>query len=230
MSIGRRKGICRSIGSIGTFIQFLLNLYSLLFYETCKMNSLKKGIISSNVLFRKVYYRCWTILKIILNYPHIEFSSRYATIEPRVRIKTFDYNNNYLRIKLFRKVHIHNDVLLQGSGMLEIGEHTFIGAFSIIGANAHIKIGKNVMIAQGVSIRDTDHAFSTTDIPMISQGITTSPIVIEDDVWIGYGAVVTKGITIGTGSIIAANAVVTKDVAPFSIVGGVPAKLIRTRL
>ncbi|QRD53838.1 acyltransferase (plasmid) [Pseudosulfitobacter pseudonitzschiae] len=86
------------------------------------------------------------------------------------------------------------------------------------------------MIAQSVSIRDTDHVFSRTDKPMNQQGIITAPIIVEDNVWIGHGATVLKGVRIGTGSVIAAGAVVVRDVEPFSIVGGVPAKKISSRL
>lgn len=86
------------------------------------------------------------------------------------------------------------------------------------------------MIASSVSIRDTDHRFDRLDIPMISQGIVTAPIVIKDNVWIGHGAVITKGVTIESGAIIAANAVVTRDVPANAIMGGVPAKLIKYRI
>jgi len=85
------------------------------------------------------------------------------------------------------------------------------------------------MIAQCVSIRDTDHNFEDCNIAMIDQGIVTDSIIIENDVWICHGAVVTRGVTIGKGSIIAANAVVTKDIEPYTIVGGIPAKLIKKR-
>jgi acetyltransferase-like isoleucine patch superfamily enzyme len=178
----------------------------------------------------KMYYRLFTFFKILGNYPYITFESyNETTIEPSVTIKSFKFNKNFLRIKLRRNVYINNYVLLQGSGIIEVGENTYIGSYSIIGSNDSVKIGKNVMIAQSVSIRDTDHNFSRMDMPMIQQGIVTSPIVISDDVWIGYGAVITKGVTIGNGAIIAANAVVTKDVPPYSKMGGVPAKVIKTR-
>ncbi|MBU2537741.1 MAG: acyltransferase [Proteobacteria bacterium] len=85
------------------------------------------------------------------------------------------------------------------------------------------------MIAQAVSIRDTDHAFEDANLPMTQQSIITSSVVVEDDVWIGHGATILKGVHVGKGAIIAAGAVVTRDVAPYSIVGGVPAKLIRNR-
>lgn len=85
------------------------------------------------------------------------------------------------------------------------------------------------MIAQAVSIRDTDHNFECNSIPMNKQGITTSPIIIGDDVWIGYGAVITKGVIVEDGAIIGANAVVTKNVPKFGVVVGIPAKVIKMR-
>lgn len=85
------------------------------------------------------------------------------------------------------------------------------------------------MIADAVSIRDTDHNHNDLNVAMINQGITTSPVIVGDDVWIGYGATILKGVEIGNGAIIAAGAVVTSNVAPYTIVGGVPAKIIKTR-
>ena len=119
-------------------------------------------------------------------------------IGKRVDIINFD---EYGKLKIFLKNNskIKNDVIIQGSGKVFLGERSFIGQFSVIGANNLVKIGKDVMIAQSVSIRDTDHAFSRTDIPMIQQGITTAPVIVEDDVWIAHGAIITKGVRIGRG-------------------------------
>jgi len=104
-----------------------------------------------------------------------------------------------------------------------------INSYSVIGVNEKVIIGDNVMIADNFSFRDTDYAFDRIDIPMREQGIITSPITIDDDVWIGHGVIITKGVMIGTGAIIAAGAVVTKDVPACAIVGGVPAKIIKYR-
>ena len=134
-----------------------------------------------------------------------------------------------LRIRLMGSNSIGRYTLIQGSGLIEFGKGSFCGEFCVFGVNSKIKIGENVMIAQAVTIRDTDHEFKSLSVPMKHQGITTSPVTIEDDVWVSHGAVILQGVTVGTGSIIAAGAVVTKDVAPFSIVGGVPAKVIGTR-
>jgi acetyltransferase-like isoleucine patch superfamily enzyme len=85
------------------------------------------------------------------------------------------------------------------------------------------------MIANAVSIRDTDHNFKDLDIDMLQQGIQTEPVYIKDNVWLGHGVVITKGVTIHSGAIVAANAVVTKDVPENAIVEGVPAKIIKYR-
>ena len=85
------------------------------------------------------------------------------------------------------------------------------------------------MIADQVSVRDSDHGFNNCDLPMMDQDILAEAVVIEDDVWVGHGAVILKGIRIGSGSIIAAGAVVTRDVPANMIVGGVPARVIASR-
>lgn len=96
--------------------------------------------------------------------------------------------------------------------------------------NARIAIGDNCMISYGVHIRTDTHVHDDPSIPMRRQGCVEKDITIEDDVWVGYGAQIMAGLTIGKGSIIGAGAVVTKDIPPYTVVGGVPAKVIRPRL
>jgi len=109
----------------------------------------------------------------------------------------------------------------------EIGNHSIIS--SHVELNGQIKIGNYVMIAPHTIILTRDHESKLGE-PMIFQGYTKEEkVTIEDDVWIGTRVIILKGVTIGKGSIIGAGAVVTKDVKPYSIVGGVPAKLIRVR-
>jgi len=147
----------------------------------------------------------------------------------RVFVRSFPFNDKDLTILFKGNNVLMNDVIIQGSGQLELGVNTYIGSFSVIGCNEKIIIGDNCMIAQSTSIRDTDHAFLRRDMPMNQQGVSTSPIEIGDDVWIGHGAVITKGVTISRGAIIGANAVVTKNVPEYAIVGGAPAQIIRYR-
>jgi acetyltransferase-like isoleucine patch superfamily enzyme len=116
-----------------------------------------------------------------------------------------------------------------GAG-LRIGNFSNIGPFAYIGCSGYIEIGNNVMISPRVSIYAENHNFAATDVPMKEQGVTKEFVKIEDDCWITSHSVILAGVTIGKGSIVSAGSVVTKDVAPYSIVGGVPAKLIKTRL
>jgi len=113
------------------------------------------------------------------------------------------------------------------------GKNVKIGKCCHINENVFIQgayIGNYVMIAPNVAILNGTHNYERTDVPMILQGEKKglNP-VIEDDVWIGRNAIILPGIRIGKGSIIGAGAVVTKDIEPYSIVGGVPARLIRKR-
>jgi len=164
-------------------------------------------------------------------FPFVKLSILKCTVEGDVIVKPFFIKGSAKKLQIIIKKNVllkHSSVI-QGSGTLFIDDNSYISSYCVIGVNERITIGKNVMIADAVSLRDTSHNFNRTDIPMKNQGISTAPIVIEDDVWIGHGCVITKGVTIGKGAIIASNAVVTKNVEPLAIVGGVPAKLIKYR-
>ncbi len=111
---------------------------------------------------------------------------------------------------------------------------TSLGDYSGIGVNARINgtctIGDYVMMGANVTVITHNHAFDRTDVPMMQQGFEEErPVVIGNDVWIGDRVVILPGVHVGDGSIIAAGAVVTRDVPPYAIVGGVPAKVIRMR-
>lgn len=111
-----------------------------------------------------------------------------------------------------------------------------IGDFSGIGVNCElngfggITIGKYVMMGPETVIYTENHSTARTDIPMQQQGFEKpEPVVIEDDVWIGRRVIILPGVTIKKGSVIAAGAVVTKDVPAYSVVAGVPAKVVKVR-
>jgi acetyltransferase-like isoleucine patch superfamily enzyme len=110
------------------------------------------------------------------------------------------------------------------NGVLRIGDNVFINTGTTISASASVTIGSRVQIANCVTIMDDDfHGLENRDCPPPAE-----PICIEDDVWIATGAIVLKGVTIGQGAVVAAGAVVTKNVDPYTLVGGVPARLIRS--
>lgn len=110
-------------------------------------------------------------------------------------------------------------------GNVIIGDHTRIGLHNtIIGP---VEIGSHVNLAQGITVTALNHNFNDTNKRIDEQGVSTNPVTIEDDVWIGANAVILPGVTIGNHSVVAAGAVVTKDVPPHSLVAGVPAKVIK---
>ena len=110
-------------------------------------------------------------------------------------------------------------------GDVIIGDHTRIGLHNtIIGP---VTIGSHVNLAQGITVTALNHNFEDSDKRIDEQGVSTTPVIIEDDIWIGANAVILSGVTIGNHSVVAAGAVVTKNVPPHSLVAGVPAKIIK---
>ena len=115
------------------------------------------------------------------------------------------------------------------NGCLKVGDR-FVGNYlQLLAGEGKITIGNDVMVGPHTIIRAANHNLERIDIPMIKQGHTWGNIVIEDDVWIAAKAVILSNVTIGKGSVVAAGAIVTKDVPPFSVVGGIPAKIIKSR-
>lgn len=158
---------------------------------------------------------------------------------------------------LGRRATVGRRRLVVNTGTISIGDHTALGDDWVLAdlapntvangpkirigswcriqhdfqVNAHIgvEIGDYTLIAPRVFISDADHVVSRSGPrTSVAPGFVSAPVVIEHDCWLGVNAVVLKGVRIGHHSIVAANAVVTRDVAPFSIVGGVPARVIGT--
>ena len=121
-------------------------------------------------------------------------------------------------------------VLSTRNGTIEIGDFSNIGAGCRIGTTTRVKLGKHVLLAANCYIGGAQHRFDRLDIPIMRQGYDSKGgVVIEDDVWLGTDVKVLDGVTIGTGSVIGAGSVVTKDIPPYSIAVGVPAKIKGSR-
>ena len=112
---------------------------------------------------------------------------------------------------------------------VSIGGDTYINHATDIYGQGRVTIGKYVLIGQNCNIMSVNHAFTDWKKPIRFQGISTGPIVIEDDVWIGGNVTILPNVTVHRGAIVGANSVVTKDVEAFSIVGGTPAKFLKYR-
>jgi len=112
---------------------------------------------------------------------------------------------------------------------LRVGNYSNIGSYCYIGCSGGIEIGNHVLMSPRVSLFAENHNYDRLDIPMRAQGVTRAKIIVEDDCWLASGSTILAGVCIGTGAIVAAGAVVTKDVPARAIVGGVPAKIIGWR-
>ena len=154
--------------------------------------------------------------------PLYQHRGKHSVIHRSARMDTPPYRlfslGNYPVIESF--ACINNAV-----GDVIIGDHTRIGLHNtIIGP---VDIGNHVNLAQGITVTALNHNFSDTNKRIDEQGVSTNPVTIEDDVWVGANAVILPGVTIGEHCVVAAGAVVTKDVPPHSLVAGIPAKVIK---
>jgi acetyltransferase-like isoleucine patch superfamily enzyme len=123
-------------------------------------------------------------------------------------------------------LHVYNFRDLPHAG-IRIGRNCLIGEYTVIRGQGGVTIGDRVYTSPLTQIIAVNHVFEDPTRPFTEQGITAEGIVIEDDVWLGSGAIVTDGVRIGRGAVVAAGAVVTADVAPHTVVGGVPARVLR---
>ena len=154
--------------------------------------------------------------------PLYQHRGKHSVIHRSVRMDTPPYRRfrlgDYSVVESF--ACINNAV-----GDVMIGDHTRIGLHNtIIGP---VSIGNHVNLAQGITVTALNHNFEDTEKRIDEQGVSTPPVVIDDDVWIGANAVILPGVHIGNHCVVAAGAVVTKDVPPHSLVGGVPAKIMK---
>lgn len=172
-----------------------------------------------------------------------------AAIESGVRLRFAD------RIRLGRNVYLDHGVYLHACPAgIEIGDRSFvmhnavlhvynfrdlphafirigrdslIGEMNVLRGQGGITVGDRVYTAPLVQMLAVNHVYDDPSRPMVDQGITAEGITVEDDVWIGAGAIITDGVCIGRGAVVAAGAVVTADVPPHTVVGGIPARVLK---
>ena len=123
-------------------------------------------------------------------------------------------------------LHVYNFRELPHA-FIRIGRDSLIGELNVLRGQGGITIGDRVYTAPHVQLLAVNHVFSDPARPIVEQGITAEGIVVEDDAWIGAGAIVADGVRIGKGAVVAAGAVVTQDVPPHTVAGGIPARILR---
>jgi len=172
-----------------------------------------------------------------------------AAIEAGVRLRFADHITLGRNAYLDERVYLHacpqgiaigaNTFVMHGAllhvynfrdlphAFIRIGRDSLIGEYNILRGQGGITIGDRVYTAPNVQLLAVNHVYDDPTRPMIEQGITAEGIVVEDDVWIGAGAIITDGVHIGRGAVVAAGAVVTTDVSPHTVVGGIPARVLK---
>jgi acetyltransferase-like isoleucine patch superfamily enzyme len=165
-------------------------------------------------------------MRYLLNKYRLAYLGRNVFIEENVKLMRYPRNisiNDNIIIKEGARICACND-----KAKISIGINTTVGYHTFIFASSKISIGADCMIAPFVYVVDSDHGIDRSQ-KMNEQPNQTAPIIIGNDVWIGTGAKILKGVTVGDGAVIAAGAVVKDNVEPYAIVGGIPAKKISER-
>lgn len=154
----------------------------------------------------------------------------HVRIHPRVTIDTRSHAKGGEIVIGNHSEVLHGSCLMAYGGKIKIGERCSINSNTIIyGHGKGVNIGNDVLIAGHCLIVPANHNFEKVDQPINQQGINSKGIIIKNNVWIGSGCRILDGIIIESGAIIAAGAVVTKDVPKNAIVGGIPSKVIKYR-
>jgi len=145
-------------------------------------------------------------------------------VDFQVTVRTFFWK--LLLKKTGKNVRIREGVIIMSPQKVEIGDNSSLNVGVKVGGQCGVKIGKDVLIGYNVNIVSENHEYRYPNIPIRKQGFFGAPIVIEDNVWIGANAVILPGVKVGKGVVIGANVVVTRNVAPYTIVGGIPVKYV----
>ncbi len=188
--------------------------------ETIKTNPKLKSL-THRVLIPKNEARPRWWVRNFLN-PFIHKKGKSTIIRGRVRVDLVPFNEFSIGdFSIIEDFSVINNCM----GALHIGKNSVIGLSNVL--IGPLKIGNNVIIAQHVVLSGLNHGYENPDVPIKDQACTTAEIIVNDDCWIGANSVIVAGITIGKHAVVAGGSVVTKDVAPFTIVAGNPAKAIK---
>jgi acetyltransferase-like isoleucine patch superfamily enzyme len=190
------------------------------------VTSSKTASVRRMLKFRPPAVRCWNLLpravsRLVLRTFRggegaVSFGLRYLAL-------------NRLSAECGEKVVVFPQVVVRHVGRLTLGTNVSLHEFCYIDAQGGVRIGSDVAIAHGCSILSADHQVDYVDGPVKDAPSVLAEVVIEDDVWLGAGCRILKGVRVGRGAVVGAGAVVTRDVPPMSIVAGVPARVVRRR-
>jgi acetyltransferase-like isoleucine patch superfamily enzyme len=197
-----------------------------------KFNPVFKGFITrliyfgSNVKIGK-NFRCDSIPRIMID------KSCHLIIGNNVEFR----RNIELRVHGTSKIQLHNNIridrgvriLAANKANINIQDGTRIGLYTVLNGGDSISIGKKALISGFVYLQTSMHGFKNKQISVQEQGYNHKPVVLENDTWLGTHVVIMPGVTVGTGSVVGSNSVVTKTVLPYKVMGGIPAIELKNR-
>ncbi len=152
---------------------------------------------------------------------------RYSPFNISIKLRYILYKS--LMKGIGEKCNILESVVISHPDKVSLGKRVSIHQFCYLDGQGEIEIGNDVAIANHVKILTSDHVFKNNDVSIKDQGIEIDKITIKDNVWIGAGATILKGVVIGENSIIGAQSLVNKNVPPNVIAAGVPCKVVKER-
>lgn len=163
------------------------------------------------------------LLRFFLRFHHFDRFGTHVAMGARVRF--------FGPVSVFIGSHsaLFDDVIISGVGEVHIGDRSTIGHNSVLVSRERIQIGDDCMLAAFCYVLDVDHEFANPEQAIAQQGLRIKPVIVGNDVWVGAGSFILRGVTIGDGAVVAANSVVTEDVPPYTVVAGCPAKVIKKR-
>ena len=223
--------IIRELGKTNYVVDETMTYRDLIITLKYKFNSLIRGF------FLKPFLRSSRGVVFLGRHTTIRYRSkiqvgRTLTIGDYVEINALSKEG----VKIGNNVSIHRNTIIECTGVirnlgigLEIGDNVGIAQNCFIQVRGKVTIGSNVIFGPGVFIFSENHIFENPDLPVSVQGETRKGVIVEDGVWIGTRAVILDGVIVGKNSIVAAGSIVNKNVPPYTIVGGVPAKIIKYR-
>ena len=170
--------------------------------------------------------RYWRFFWFKVRYPHV-ITTGFVFLGRRVELYA---RRGYGQLIMGRFVHVGDENRLRcHEGVLTVGDKAVFGRDNTINCYLDVEIGPATIVADWIYVCDFDHVTDDINLPIKDQGIVKTPVRVGADVWIGTKASILRGTNVGQGSVIAAHAVVREDVPPYSIVGGIPARVLKNR-
>ncbi len=162
----------------------------------------------------------------------VEFISILVFLLPRFRFLNW-LKSLYLRIffkaRVGKRVVFYSGIWIFSGRNLKLGDDVDVAKGVLITTDGGVDIGDRVLIGYNTMILSSNHHIPAVEQKIFESGHQKKPVFIESDVWIGGGSVVLPGVTIGTGAVVAAGSIITKDIPAYAIAAGVPAKVLKYR-